>query len=124
MRLQGHEIEEIAGLVQRSARTVRRTLAGLGEQLERRLCEVPGPVDTPVAEGATLLDYSDVVLRQQLGTGGMGKVYRAFWRSRGTEVAVKLLRKPLRQHERAIGLFHQEATILTRLRHPGIVAVN
>jgi RNA polymerase sigma factor (sigma-70 family) len=124
LRLQGHEIEAIAERVQRSARTVRRTLAGLGEELERRLREESATVETPAVAGATLLDYSDVLLRQQLGAGGMGKVYRATWRSRGTDVAVKLLRKPLRQHDRAIALFLQEAALLARLHYPGIVAVH
>src|SRR5262245_39295362 len=36
LRLQGHEAEEIAALVGRSARTVRRVLAWVGEELRRR----------------------------------------------------------------------------------------
>jgi RNA polymerase sigma factor (sigma-70 family) len=120
MRLQGHEIDEIADAVARSARTVRRTLAALGEEMERRLRDLaaPAPAD------AMLLDYSDIVLRQQLGAGGMGKVYRALWRSRDVQVAVKLLKKPLRQHASAMARFLEEAALLARLRHPGIVAVH
>jgi RNA polymerase sigma factor (sigma-70 family) len=124
LRLQGHDIEEIAGIAQRSARTVRRTLAGFCEELERRLHEEMPPLAAPVADGSRLLEYSDILLREHLGAGGMGKVYRALWRSRETEVAVKLLRKPLRQHERAIALFLEEAVVLGRLQHPGIVAVH
>ncbi len=118
LRLQGHEVDEIATAVQRSARTVRRTLAGLGEELERRLAGPP----PPGAPGA-LIPYADVVLQRQLGEGGMGKVYKALWR--GTmPVAVKLLRKPLRGHDRAAARFLQEAEVLARLRHPGIVSVH
>ena len=123
MRLQGHEIEEIAVAVQRSARTVRRTLAALGEELQRRLNDSAPPAPPPAAVGRESFDYKDVVLQQQLGAGGMGKVYRALLRRDNTQAAVKLLRKPLRQHERAAARFLKEAGLLARLQHPGIVAV-
>ena len=54
----------------------------------------------------------------------MGKVYRATWRGSDVPVAVKLLRKPLRGHETAAARFREEAALLARLRHPGIVAVH
>jgi RNA polymerase sigma factor (sigma-70 family) len=118
MRLQGHEVEAIAAEVGRSTRTVRRTLAALGAELEQRLCDAPKPRE----EG--LLAYGDIVLLRQLGQGGMGKVYRATWRGSDVPVAVKLLRKPLRGHETAAACFRAEAALLARLRHPGIVAVH
>ncbi len=118
MRLQGHEVEAIAAEVGRSARTVRRTLAAFGAELERRLSDTPSPPD----EG--LLAYGNVVLLRQLGQGGMGKVYRATWRGSDVPVAVKLLRKPLRGHGTAAARFRQEAALVARLRHPGIVAVH
>jgi serine/threonine protein kinase len=118
MRLQGHEVEAIAAEVGRSPRTVRRTLAALGEELERRLIDAPPPAE----EG--LLSYSDVILHQQVGQGGMGKVYRATWRGSDKPVAVKLLRRPLREHGTAAARFREEAALLSRLRHPGIVALH
>jgi tRNA A-37 threonylcarbamoyl transferase component Bud32/DNA-directed RNA polymerase specialized sigma24 family protein len=118
MRLQGHDIDAIAAEVQRSPRTVRRALAALGEELQRRLNDVPR---TP-EEG--LLAYGDVVLQRQLGQGGMGKVYRASWRGGDGPVAVKLLRKPLRGSQAATARFRAEAALLARLRHPGIVAIH
>ncbi len=126
MRLQGHEVEEIAVAVERSPRTVRRTLASLGEELERRLKDTTAVSKEPISrEGHDMLiPYGDIVLRQQLGEGGMGKVYRALWRSQGAQVAVKLLKKPLRRHDRAIAHFLEEAALLARFRHPGIVAVH
>jgi serine/threonine-protein kinase len=54
----------------------------------------------------------------------MGKVYRATWRRSDVPVAVKLLRKPLRGHQMAAARFREEAALLARLRHPGIVAVH
>src|SRR5205807_5658016 len=98
----------------------------LGEVLERRLNETVLPPAAParVAEGMTLLRYSDIVLQQQLGEGGMGKVYRALQRSTNTQVAVKILRKPLRQHETATARFLEEGELLARMRHPGIVTLH
>jgi RNA polymerase sigma factor (sigma-70 family) len=118
MRLQGHEIETIAVEVRRSTRTVRRTLAAIGAELERRLNEGPPSFE----EG--LISYSDVVLLRQIGQGGMGKVYRATWRGSGEQVAVKLLRKPLRGHKTAAAQFRAEGSVRARLRHTGIVTVH
>jgi RNA polymerase sigma factor (sigma-70 family) len=118
LRLQGHEVEAIAAEVGRSTRTVRRVLAAVGAELERRLSDGVAPRE----EG--LLAYSDVVLLRQLGQGGMGKVYRATWRGSAVPVAVKLLRKPLRRHATTATRFREEAALLARLRHPGIVAVH
>jgi tRNA A-37 threonylcarbamoyl transferase component Bud32/DNA-directed RNA polymerase specialized sigma24 family protein len=118
MWLQGQEIEVIANEVRRSSRTVRRILGVFGEELQRRLSDPPRPVE----EG--LIPYSDVVLLRQLGQGGMGKVYRARWRGSDGPVAVKLLRKRLREHGMVADRFREEAALLARLRHPGIVAVH
>jgi DNA-directed RNA polymerase specialized sigma24 family protein/tRNA A-37 threonylcarbamoyl transferase component Bud32 len=116
LRLQGHEAEEIAALVGRSARTVRRVLAWLGEELQRRLAG-----DGASAGPAALIEYGEVMLQRQMGQGGMGKVYQARWR--GEVVAVKLLPRPLRGHAPIAARFLEEAAVLGRLRHPGIVAV-
>lgn len=118
LRLQGHEIDAIAAEVGRSTRTVRRALAALGTELEQRLKAVPESTE------AGLLAYRDVVLLRQVGQGGMGKVYRATWRGSEIPVAVKLLRKPLRGSAIAAARFREEAALMSRLRHPGIVAVH
>ncbi|HVT70774.1 MAG TPA: serine/threonine-protein kinase, partial [Trebonia sp.] len=49
---------------------------------------------------------------------------RATWRGSDRPVAVKLLRKPLRGHRTAAARFREEAALLARLRHPGIVGVH
>jgi serine/threonine-protein kinase len=54
----------------------------------------------------------------------MGKVYRASWSGSAVPVAVKLLRKPLRRHETVAARFREEAILMTRLRHSGIVALH
>jgi serine/threonine protein kinase len=60
-------------------------------------------------------------LREQLGVGAMGIVYRAVHTSTGQEVAIKLVGQKLTTSERAIQLFVREANLLARLDHPNIV---
>lgn len=60
-------------------------------------------------------------LREAIGRGGMGTVFRAFDRELERDVAVKVL------HARAPGTaarLLQEARILARLEHPGILPVH
>ncbi len=61
----------------------------------------------------------------ELGRGGMGRILRAEHRDRpGEPVAIKLLHAGLEDHPRALERFRREGEALTRLRHPGIVAVH
>jgi eukaryotic-like serine/threonine-protein kinase len=66
-------------------------------------------------------DYRDFVLEAHLGSGGIGKVYRAWWKSQRKHVAVKMLRKSWWRQAGADELFFREAAILVHLRHPNIV---
>jgi serine/threonine protein kinase len=61
-------------------------------------------------------------LIEQVGEGGMGVVYRALDAELGREVAVKVLRAPADAGLAA--RFRQEARVLARLEHPGIVPVH
>lgn len=60
-------------------------------------------------------------LIQIAGSGGMGTVYRAQDRYSGETVALKLLDAYAR-HRDDVERFTREATLLSSLRHPGIVA--
>ena len=62
-------------------------------------------------------------LREPVGQGGMGTVYRAFDRTLEREVAVKVLRAGLGDSA-AAGRLVREARILARLEHPGLVPVH
>jgi eukaryotic-like serine/threonine-protein kinase len=62
-------------------------------------------------------------LREPVGQGGMGTVYRAFDRTLEREVAVKVLRSGLADPAAAARL-GREARILARLEHPGLVPVH
>jgi serine/threonine protein kinase len=74
-----------------------------------------------LSPGDVLLDRYE--LRQLIGQGGMGSVYRAFDRTRGEEVALKLLLPSLVASEHARERFVSEGKISSRLSHPNIVNV-
>lgn len=70
------------------------------------------------------LDYRDFTLQLHLGSGGIGKVYRARQRSLNRPVAVKMLKKQWLQFPAAVEHFLQEAKTVAGLRHPNIVGVH
>lgn len=127
LHLAGKTTDEIAALVGRTPRTVRRTIERLREMLAARLrrTTTPGEAPRPRYEGdhAAPLDFHDYVLHEFLGSGGMGKAYRATRRSDGATVAVKTLRKGLLLDSLAIDAFLREAALAVRLTHPGIARV-
>lgn len=63
------------------------------------------------------------LLEAQLGTGGMGAVYRAQRLMIGDEVAVKVMHPRQVSDPRAIARFHREAQVVTRLHHSGVATV-
>lgn len=64
---------------------------------------------------------SDFVLQAHLGTGGMGRVYRAWQKSLQRTVAIKVLRRAFRDDALAIERLQIEGATLGRLAHPAIV---
>jgi len=70
------------------------------------------------------LPWSDYLLQELHGSGGFGKVYRAQHKSSSRTVAVKALHKSHQQDPQAVQQFIQEAQLLDRLNHPGIVGVH
>ncbi|HKU61063.1 MAG TPA: serine/threonine-protein kinase [Gemmatimonadales bacterium] len=71
----------------------------------------------------TAADGQRYELREPVGQGGMGTVYRAFDRTLEREVAVKVLRAGSANPGMATRL-GREARILARLEHPGIVPIH
>jgi RNA polymerase sigma factor (sigma-70 family) len=151
LRLQGLQISAIAEDTGRSERSVRRALSRIREVLGERLefvgegdrvqgrrsdrppRESPRPVDGPRAgshppairdapgPGIPLLSDRSFLLRRMIGSGRMGKVYRAWHLDAGREVAVKFLRKELLQDPWVVERFVAEAKTVARLCHPHIV---
>lgn len=68
--------------------------------------------------------WADYILLEFVGAGGFGKVYRAEQKSLDRTVAVKALHKSRQNDPSAVALFLQEARLLARLNHPGIVGVH
>ena len=82
------------------------TLASLTEEAERPTIEVPRT-------------WGRFAIRELLGTGGFGAVYRAWDPQLETEVALKVLaRKGV-----AARLIIEEARLLARVRHPNVVCI-
>src|SRR6187549_5359 len=59
-----------------------------------------------------------------LGTGGMGRVYRAEHTGIGRAVAIKVLHADLNRNREAAARFQREALASGRLDHPNIVGVS
>src|SRR5262249_43319139 len=70
----------------------------------------PPPQKTPTHWGA-------LEIREVLGSGGFGVVYRAFDPELHADVALKVLKTP------TAGTVIEEARLLARVRHPNIVSI-
>jgi len=62
----------------------------------------------------------DVILHEQLGSGAFGTVFKGEWG--GHLVAVKVLQTAYTSNSREMDSFRQEIAVLSRLRHPNIIA--
>jgi serine/threonine protein kinase len=147
LRMQGEPLEEIARLVNRSERTVRRVLKEIRDEYsmrhglegddsrpERRtrasgksagrLSKPAAPLQGAVSTADAPLRYADYLLQELIGAGGMGKVYRGMRRRCDELVALKFLRKQFLSRPDAVAAFILEARTIAGLKHPGIVAVH
>src|SRR5262245_36898714 len=81
-----------------------------------RLSDVRDPLIGRNLEGRFLI-------KERLGTGGMGAVYRAWQGSVGREVAVKVIESRLKGGRLAAKRFLREAKLASRLSHANTVGV-
>jgi WD40 repeat protein/serine/threonine protein kinase len=70
-----------------------------------------------VAVGDNLKGYE---LKERIGTGGFGAVYRAYQTTIGREVAIKVILPSFANHPDFIRRFEGEAQFVARLEHPHI----
>ncbi|HVY60326.1 MAG TPA: bifunctional serine/threonine-protein kinase/formylglycine-generating enzyme family protein [Planctomycetota bacterium] len=82
------------------------------------------PADAPANDlrpGDVIADRYEV--REKIAQGGMGAVYRVLDRTRGRDVALKVILPSLLRSREAVERFRHEAELLLTLEHPGIVRV-
>jgi eukaryotic-like serine/threonine-protein kinase len=97
------------------------------DSLLRAVARTPS-VTTPQATlGVGTVIGEQLVLREELGRGGMGVVYRAHDQRLERDVAVKLMRADRWAHvprAELVRLFEREARATARLQHPSIVTLH
>lgn len=84
-------------------------------------CSAPPPGRPPPRPGSPVhVDFERLELKEFIGAGGFGQVYRATWQ--GQEVAVKAARRDLEQDAAAAAeSVRREARLFAMLRHPNII---
>jgi WD40 repeat protein/serine/threonine protein kinase len=76
---------------------------------------------SPLVNPAGLRTIRGYELREQIGEGGFGVVYRAFQSQVGREVAIKIILPERANQPEFIRRFEVEAQLVARLEHPHIV---
>ena len=103
-----------------------------GVRLQARRCPKCKTTSVPallleggsVAEPTVGMVLSDQYeLQEQLGEGGMGKVYKAMQLSMDREVAVKIISREISSDLDSIRRFQREAKVTSRLSHPHSIRV-
>ncbi len=69
--------------------------------------------------GRKILDQIEIV--ELIGSGAMGRVYRAIQHGMDRDVAVKILRRELSANPQLVARFSREAKVASRLQHPNVV---
>ena len=77
------------------------------------------PSNSKLGIGAVLANRYEI--RQQLGSGGMGVVYRAFDRELKEQIAIKTLQPGLLGNPQLVERFKQEIRLARRISHPNVV---
>jgi serine/threonine-protein kinase len=101
-----------------SARRLSRTL------IEAETLVGPPDADACTRSGAQPLVLGPYLVRELLGEGAMGRVYRAIDSRSGREVAVKQLKARFSRDRAVMTRFLREAEAASRLSHPGLVAIH
>jgi len=96
-----------------------RFCAGCGTQLiPKEEISVTETLETPKEElstGATFANRYEII--EELGKGGMGKVYRALDKELNEEVAIKLIKPEIAAEEKTIERFKNELKLARRISH-------
>lgn len=84
--------------------------------------------DFELSESASCLGLSgplgvigEYMLLEQIGSGGMGDVFRAEHRTMSREVAIKILNESISAKSNVVQRFFEEIRVVARMMHPNIV---
>lgn len=99
-----------------------RNCRAVAEELVRRRLLTPYQASEAGRGKAAELVLGNYVLLEPIGSGGMGRVFKAQHRRMERIVAVKTLPPELADSEKALERFQREVKAAARLAHPNIVA--
>ena len=123
--LAGTTQKEIADHLGVDERTIRRRLTALRELVSQQLADHEGikPSTDSLSECITLpnINYRQFVLGKMVGSGALGKIYRARLQSDGEVVAVKFMHRHLWTNPNSRLSFLREIDHASKINHPGIV---
>jgi len=87
-----------------------------------RRTPAPGAGELPLTPGTRLGGRFEI--RELLGQGGMGQVYRAHDHALDVELALKFVRRELARDAEALRHFKQEVRLTRAVTHPGICRIH
>ena len=118
----------------RGAAGRRRRSASSGSRHRQPAARLPAPADglatsplridrspPPIPVGAFGRSVRGHELREQVGSGDVGVVYRIYQPSVGREVAIKVIRPELVNRPAFVRGFESEARLVAQLEHPHLV---
>ena len=122
------------GSVNEAAGALSKVCAGCGARYpgDALFCPVDGmPLQSAASHSRDAEDdpylgqeiSGHIEIRQLVGIGAMGRVYRAFQKGIDRDVAVKILHRELSSNAQLVSRFKSEAKVASRLQHPNVVQV-
>lgn len=100
--------------------TLARVEAQLTRRREQQLTPLAPDANFEVTSGSTIGPYE---IKEKLGEGGFGSVFRALDTRLERTVAVKVIAKEIVKDPEALARFMQEARVVAKLQHPNVTSI-